>query len=270
MLTLTSQFELKFDEDVYIARLRATYSELMLNSGYNGIQVVDVATGRLIRKMVFPDGLADFSIHAWLVSPDGARSYLFSGDPLEFALEVDHNTGLVGRVTLPGNFEPPTCLCWFAPNLHMRDYYGRNWALRNGAVVEADQPATPEPFRSRLRLDFPDQSLAVLRRHYPYEGAYVRNNSQMGFVSFANASEQLLPLPDSVVDVALAPGGLFVCLEQGISLQNEQETQVVLAPRTGEYFISVESLSANQSMQLLVLSAKYASTGSSLRKFEVT
>jgi hypothetical protein len=269
MTTLTRQFELEFDGDVYIARLRAAYPELMLNLGYNGIQIVDVATGRLIQKIMFPDGIADFSIYTWLVSPDGARSYLFSGEPLEFALEVDHTTGLVGRVTLPGNFEPPTGLCWFAPNLYMRDYYGRNWALRNGTVVEADQSAAPEPLRSRLRLDIPGQSLTVRRLHYPYGGAYVRSKTQMGFVSFLSTFEQLLPLPDSVIDVALAPRGLFVCEEQSVSLQNDRERQVILPSRSGEYFMGIESLSVNQRTHLLVLSAKYDCTGDFLQKFAI-
>lgn len=269
-MTLISQFELKFDGDVYIARLRATHSELMLNSGHNGIQIIDLTNGRVVRKIMFPDGVGDFSIYTWLVSPDGARSYLFSGDPLEFALELDHNTGDVGRVILPGNFEPLTGLCWFAPNLYMRDYYGHNWRLQDGSVVPADQSAVPEPFRDRLKLGIPDQSLAVRRLHYAYGGAYVGSKSQMGFISLLNSSEILLPLPESVIDFALAPQGLFVCMEQAVSLQTDQETQVVLPSRAGEYFMGIESLIMNRSMYLLALSAKYDCTSDSLRKFEVT
>ena len=271
MLTLTTEFELAFPEDVYIGRIRGSNPEFMLNSGYLGIQTFTIGEGRIAQRIAFPESIPAFAIESWLVSPDGSRSYLFGRERGGIGLEVEHGRGSVRVLSLPGSFEAPTGLCWFTPGLVMRDYHGRHWELRNEVIEESPSTLVPEDLRIRLHLDNESAALGVLRMSYDRGGMYVMNGSRIGFVSLADEIPLLAPHNNTFGDVALAPDPdrLFLCSKEGITLWQHGSADLVSPVPAGERFLSIESVSFQEKHYLLAISAKEDGSGSMLRGYRL-
>jgi len=258
------QFQIRFDADVYIMRQRGPFPELMLNQGYRGIEVVYVTDQRAIASVSFPKSLGDFPIESWLVTPDGERSYLFSREPSEVAVEVNHSFGECRLISLPKHFEAPTGLCWFTPDLHMRDYFGRNWALHEGAVREMPPDCVPQPLEMLLQLNDKSQALGVLRMRHDQPGMYVMSDSQIGFVSVDGRVRLLTQRNADDIDIALARDTLFVCSPNEISIVGANMRTSLISARSDERFSGIEIISSHGMDYLMLLAPCQNRSGSTL------
>ena len=268
-ISLLSRFEIAFEEDVYVGRLRGAHGEIVMNAGYDAVQVVALAEGRIDRSIPFPNSDDGFAIETWLVAPDGSKSWLFGREPLGYAYEVDHARDAIEVLALPDGFDAPTGLCWFAPGLNMRDHRGRNWALRDGKVAPMGDPALPEAMRTALRLERPTEALGVLRMSHEHGGMYVLNGSSIGFVSTVGAATLLAPHEDRYMDVALYRGELLLCARDSVAHAAEGRAVALLDATEGESFLAIDSVTIAGQSCLLCLSARLDGSGSVLRAYSL-
>lgn len=235
--------ELKFEKDIYISRVRCNYPHLMTNLGYEGIQIIDSFSGSVIGEIKYPK--FDFSIYTWVVSPDGGMSYLFSPDEEKYALELDLEKFKARKIDLSEDFQAPTQLCWFLPNLRIMDYKFRIWVLEKNALINIDEEATyySKNYERTLKR-------FVVEKIDPYsDGLYVRSREfpvkRIGYLSLKSDKGYLMEHDGSAVDITHYQNSLFVAFKDKIIQFRDGEAREMLDIPKNESFISVNVLIHN-------------------------
>jgi len=264
MLATIERFQFDFSDDVYIMRRRASFPELMLNRGYDGIQVMNFRDRRVVTTINFPHSVGDFPIETWLITPDGVRSYLFSRDRSEVVVAVNHLVGRCEVVMAPKNLEAPTGLCWFTPELHIRDYYGRNWRLHGQTFREAREDSLPNSVKHLLRIEDRARSLGVLRMCYDQLGMYVMSDSKIGYLSLDGRYEYITDRDKGDIDLALVNNSLLICSPRHVRVVRDNEQSIFLSARADEGFACIEEYSLDGTKYVSVLAVREDANGSRL------
>jgi hypothetical protein len=239
MYVLEKYREKTFDEDIYITRIRSGYAHLMLNAGYDGIHLLDCVSGEIVKTIAFPE--FDFSIYTWVVTPDGRTSYLFSPDETDYALEIDLEQEKAKKIALVPDFEAPTHLCWFSPNLHILDYHYTVWVLRDDALVKADAKTADAHYTREFRRL--TKRFVVVKMAPETNGVYVRSREydvkHMGRISLANDTELLMEQDGLAIDVTHYGSSLFTAFEFQIVQFRDGQTRPELTAPEARFFVSV-------------------------------
>lgn len=151
-----SMVSLDLPSDVYVARARGGGTpHLLLNDGYDGIQMVDVDRGEITDRIAFPDDADGFDLYAWYASPGGAWSLGLSQYETERALRFDHESGTASWIDVPATMGTPGNMAWFEPTLQIVTLDQLCWHVAERSLV----PKPPSPsFRGWLeaaRLSYP-------------------------------------------------------------------------------------------------------------------
>ena len=239
MYSLKKHLEIQFDEDIYITRVRCGHPHLMMNSGYEGIRIIDSLSGTEVGRIKYPE--FDFSVYTWVISPDGNMCYLFSPDEAEYALEVDLERFEARKINIPEDFLAPTQLCWFLPNLHIMDYKFRVWQLRENTMVKVDEQTTHKYYtRDYKRIT---KRFVVEKMNPDTNGLYVRSREypvkHIGYLALEGKKILLMEQDGSAIDVAHYKSSLFVVFNDQIIQYQKGESRKALSIPEDESFISI-------------------------------
>ena len=255
MFTLTPHLKFVFEADVYKLRVRPGYPHVMVNHGYDEIRILDCINGKEVGKASFPE--SDFSIYAWVSSPDGSRSFLFNSDENDHLLELDVERLHFKKIAINDGFNVPTELCWFTPQLHILDYKYRVWTLSGNVFVQADAATADQlytrPYRritKRYTVDKMD----------PYgNGVYVRSRpypeKTIGRVSWDGQEDLLVKQEEDSVDVTHYQQSLFVNLITTVVQYADGDHMTMLESSDDDHFICVDVVRHEGTAYLNVLSS---------------
>ena len=229
MSVLKIREHLAFDEDVYLMRGSSESTELCFNLGYDRIRLFDVAT-RSCRDLMFPASVKEFLIYSWLLLPDGTRSFLFSSDPLDYALALDHRRLSAAKIALPKDFDLVTNLCWAAPDARIMTPAGDVWSIEGNALVwpqlHGDEKELATFYRtlterySVIRMESAD-GLCVID---PERAAF-------GLFSLKSGIGIMAPWNEKMIGFACSRGHLFACNEEEVYVfRNGRNESVLKAP----------------------------------------
>jgi len=239
MYSFKEHCKLKFEEDIYMTRVRCGHPHLLMNLGYEGIQIIDPLAGTLVGKINYPE--FDFSIYTWVVSPDGSLCYLFSPDEEKYALEIDLVKFKARNISLSEDFQAPTQLCWFLPNLRIIDYKFKIWELKENAMIKADEQTTQNYYTKDYvrtlkrfvveKMDPDSNGLYVRSREYP--------EKRIGYLTLEGDKGFLMEQDGSAIDVARYQNSLFVAFNDEIIQYQDGDARKVLDLPKDESFISI-------------------------------
>lgn len=245
--------------DVYMARVCGSRPELIVNYGYEGLWSFDVASGRALPLIPFPDG--KFSIYSWAVSPRGNISILSSVESGEGLLLVDHDQGSARRIDFNGELPTMTDLAWFSPTISVLDYEGGLWTIEGPSLrkaTDAEVQTCLGYFQRRVLASY-----GVVKTD-PYErGIYVyrMNNESVthGFMPYdANQNPLLFRAEGSgSVDVTAYDRTLFAAFEDRIVMQIEgEDPKLLVAAPDNEYFLRVNVIEHERAYLAVLSSSK--------------
>lgn len=258
MFSLYKHLEMKFKEDIYITRVRSGYSYLMLNSSYDGIRIIDCVSGEEKGTISFPE--PDFSIYTWVVSPEGNKSYLFSPDETDYALELDLEKNSVRKIGLSKGFQAPTELCWFNPEFHILDYRDLVWTLKNNTFVKADLEAASKYYTNKFKRII--NKFVVNKMEPSGRGLYVRSRKSTKYIGYLPLLEGqdvlkgiLMEQDGNAIDIAHYKENLFIAFESEVVQYRCGETDSILRITEEEYFVRVNIIIKDEIGYLCVLSS---------------
>ncbi len=255
MYSSIKHLEVKFEKDIYITRVRPGHTHLMMNSGYEGIQLIDSISGIKVGQVEYPE--FDFSIYTWIVSPDGDLCYLFSPDEEEYALEMDLRRFQAKKISLPEDFLAPTQMCWFFPNLRIIDYKFRVWELKNNAMVKADEQTSHNFYANNYERIL--KRFVVEKMDPDTNGLYVRSREfpikRIGYLALEGTKTYLMEQDGSAIDVAHYKCSLFVAFNNNIIQYQNGEIKKFLDLPDDESFISINVIMYKDVGYLNVLSS---------------
>lgn len=267
MRSLTERSDLRLKEDVYAAQARPGRPELLVNLGYRQIAIVDCRSGSLARAIALPAELGDFAIESWLVTPDGAASYLFGRYHDDVVVRVEHDSGATKLLARPGSLSLPLGLAWPGDELCFLDAKRSGYSVSAqgfGSVEARDVRAATKEMRKRLpNLD----EMSVYRMADGGRAAYLLSSEKIGYATLDGRTALFTPHDDTQVNVARLGDSLFVCFEYSIEQRLEGEEETLAKPGSGEHFLGVESVTDGDRGHLVVLSGSLASDYSRLRFF---
>lgn len=254
MITLKIREQLEFNEDVSLIRTGGGGPVLYFNLGYDRVRTFDVAT-HAYDSIPFPELVEEFLIYSWIMAPDGERSFLFSSDPLEYALELDHRGLIAKKFSVPGDLPTLTNLCWGTPEVHLLDCRGGVWSIQGAALVQPKLGASEEGPVTLYRALV--QRFSILKMDHQANGfcAIDRDQNTFGFVSLGSRAVTMAPWSDDMIDISHSRGHLFACRKDGISLFRDGSGEPVLRPKPGRYFCAIETGLVGMQEYLAVLSA---------------
>ncbi|HYO54471.1 hypothetical protein [Archangium sp.] len=276
MLALKPHHESRFQEDMYKLQVRSGYSQLMLNSGYTGVRIVSCPSGESLERIAFPETIENFTLDAWLVSPDGRTSYLFSRDET-FALEIDFQSKAVRKISLSPQMAPPTGLCWFTPGLRIWDQHRNEWRLDHERFMpvkdekdEKDGAQAEEKTRRFRQALSRLAGFTVLKMSARWQGFYVLSDDggRIGYIPL-NGDALLISQDGSAIDVAHHEDELFVCFENEIAQYAGGNRSTALKARPDEFFLAVQILEAEEAAYLCVLASTQDQATSILKFYQL-
>jgi hypothetical protein len=240
MAKLREHLEYIIEQDLFMARVRGTTSELVINNGYEGILTIDCKTQKEPTVISYP--MDEFSIYSWVMSPRGDVSYAYSENEAEGALCIDRQRGTAAPLAIPAGIAPLTDLAWFGVHTLLLDYEGKVWRVDGSQLVPASQQeidACLDYFYRRVLSHY-----AIVKTD-PYErGVYVRSKEferkTIGFMPF-NASEtpMLMEQDGTAVDTARFGKLLFVSYESQIVIVENNQSATALSAEPGEMIVRV-------------------------------
>lgn len=241
MYQLHQHQRVDIDADVYIARARRGYPELLLNLGYDECGVLDLVGGAELRRIAYPE--PDFGIYAWLVSPDGASAHAFSGDELDYAFAMDLEAGEAVRVRVPDSSITPTDLGWFEPTFSVLDYERRLWRQAGDRFELATREQTAERLGPDLRA-FLDHYV-VKKLGAIEDEVYVRGRDSVrnpvGVYRWSTGQAQLVDTDGSMVDWCTAGGSLFLVYEKQVVQVFGGRSTVMMKAEEDELFVQINA-----------------------------
>lgn len=238
MTALKELYRLSFGEDIYMLRAGGRRVELCFTLGNGAVRLLDVAA-RSHRDLPFPQ--PEFLIHSWLITPDGTRSFLFSSDPLDYALALDHKQLAATKIRLPADFPTVTNLCWMSPDVHILDRKGGVWSIHGDEMIRVRPGDSDESLASFYRTL--TGRYAIRRIDTEANGLCVidQDRQVFGLVSLRSGEVTMAPWSADMFDVAHRRGHLFACTEEEVAhFHNGHHEQVLTAP-PGRQFWGLEA-----------------------------
>lgn len=255
MFSLHEHRKLSLDADIYCARVRSGHPQLLFNDSYEGIRILDCATGTLTELLPFSE--PDFSIYTWIVSTDGSLTYLFSPDETDYALELDLESNRCRKIRLEKGFEAPTELGWFTPALHILDYHDMIWVLNGDALVKANADVADRVYTKEYRRI--TRRFAVVKMDPLGAGLYVRSREYptktIGHVSLPDGPSLLMEYDGSAIDVTHHGNSLFIAYDSEILQYQNGKIQPALVATEDFTFLRVNIVLIDGRPYLNVLSS---------------
>lgn len=246
---------MRFNADVYAMRAMPRALRVMLNHGYEEVRVVDCAQGTEIAKIGLPE--PDFAIQKCLTGGEGARSYLFSPDELDFAVEIALPEKSSRKIHLPAEFDVPTGLCWFAPSFSVLDCKDVVWTLDGDKLVRADKELAEKLYPAALRKI--TKRFAVHKISHAGAGLYVRSRgspvSKVGLVDTTRGVELVMEDDGVAIDFAHQGDRLFVAFDSRIVEWSGGRQSEIFHAGEDEAYLALEVVEADGIALLCVLSA---------------
>jgi len=250
----------KFNEDIYIMRIRPSYNDVLLNGGYKRIHIVDCSTGNVKKSYNFPDSVKDFAIHKWVTSPDGNKSYLFTNDNYDnenYSIEVNHLKGISRKIRMPSIFDMHGEFYCFSNHLYLIGRGGNHLLLKDDSFIEynGDLPIQPSIQKLENKIG-PISKYNIIKMDMNYNGFYIVGNRPLitGYVSL-NGEEIITNIDWEFIDISRNNDILYICYEHQVVQIKKDESIVILEADPNEYFISINVLSKDNIIYLNVLSS---------------
>lgn len=266
MSALSLLHSLSIPDDVYVVRARPGRAEVLVNVGYRRVAIVDSASARVTTTIDLPEEVEDFGVASWIVTPDGARSFLFGRDDDEHVVVIDHDAATARVFKRPSGIEVPIRFTWFDPDLRFLDCEGKGFALEG----EALRPLTAREKKSAgraLRDRFDDLERMNVRLADAGSAMYFASENKIGYATLDGQTVISVPREEKEFGVARLGGSLFVCSTDAVIRHEAGRETTEIRAATGEDIVAMEAISHGGVERLIVIAQVFEPFHSELRVY---
>ena len=253
---------IKFNEDIYIMRNRPSYHEVLVNGGYKQIHIIDYISGGVKKSITFPDSVECFSIHSWLTSPDGAKSYLLTTDDLgknNYAIEIEHIKETSQVIYMPPSFDMHGEFYYFSDQLYLISRTNNNLILKKNSFVSYDNNNHLQKLKVQVqnleKKIGPLNKYNILKMDMNNQGLYLFGGEPLmiGYASLDGKEVLTTDIDWKCIDISRSNNTLFLCYEDKIIIKTKNKSQVILEANSNEYYTSINTFQKNHTTYLNVL-----------------